>query len=204
MIFNGYHFYTDLSERYNEPHRRYHDIQHIENCFGVLARIRALLSKVELTENEEQEIAHMIWFHDVVYNVGPGVQNGDNERASAEAWMASEDSHKLPIWIVRTVRHGILDSAEHHKTLRNLTKSQEIFLDIDLSGLGSDFHTFMESGDDIREEYSWVDDEDFRIGRGKFFKGLLARNFIYYHHVSRGMFEEQARSNINKWIELYG
>jgi predicted metal-dependent HD superfamily phosphohydrolase len=192
--------HEDLNRHYNESHRHYHNLNHIHECFDALDRVERLLSPSEFSAGDYEEIVCMIWFHDIIYNVGADVGHGDNERDSANVWLESEQAALLPYWVVNIVKNGILMSAAHTKTHKNITKSQEIFLDIDLSGLGSSYEEFLKNGENIRKEYEWVPLVDFLQARVNFFQTLVFRDFIYYNHVMRGLYEEKARANINQWI----
>ena len=57
---------------YREPHRHYHTVQHLDECFERLAPLRD-----RAAHPAEVEVA--LWFHDAVYDV----QRHDNEARSA-------------------------------------------------------------------------------------------------------------------------
>src|SRR5688572_5758065 len=69
--------FQDLMFRYSEPHRRYHTIQHLDEC---LAR----LCEIESVALRPREIEFALWFHDAIYDV----KRQDNEQRSAE-WARS-------------------------------------------------------------------------------------------------------------------
>jgi predicted metal-dependent HD superfamily phosphohydrolase len=78
--------YEDLLRRYAEPHRAYHNLQHISECEEQLAAARHLCSHAG-------EVAIAIWFHDAVYET----HAADNEKRSAElASMALLDAGASP------------------------------------------------------------------------------------------------------------
>ena len=65
--------YTELVSAYSEIHRRYHVVQHVEDCliqFDGAAEIA----------NEPDEVELALWFHDAVYKP----TSSDNELKSAE------------------------------------------------------------------------------------------------------------------------
>jgi predicted metal-dependent HD superfamily phosphohydrolase len=187
---------------YNESHRHYHNMEHITDCFAALSRLRSIMTPHELKKSVVMEIGRMIWFHDAVYNVGPEVKHGENERKSAAIWADSTEGNALPHHEMMTVWYGIMMSAEHtkHQKPAYFTMSQQIFLDIDLCGMGGSYHSFLMNGEKIMREYAWVDEDTFYDNRIKFFEQLLKRPYIYYHHVMRGMYEEKTRNNISRWI----
>ena len=52
----------ELAARYGEPHRKYHTLQHLEECFEKLDEVRTLAE-------HPAEIDLALWFHDAIYNV---------------------------------------------------------------------------------------------------------------------------------------
>ena len=54
------HDFDDLIARYSEPHRKYHTVRHLDECFAKLAEIRDYADRPA-----EVEVA--LWFHDAVY-----------------------------------------------------------------------------------------------------------------------------------------
>ena len=69
-------------QQLREPHRHYHTLEHLRECFGRFADIRKLAQ-----HPEEVEIA--LWYHDAIYDV----KKSDNEERSAElAWNAAKES----------------------------------------------------------------------------------------------------------------
>jgi Uncharacterized protein conserved in bacteria len=189
-----------LTALYTESHRHYHNIEHIEACLGMLNRYRSLLAKDEIFESRFQEAGTMIWFHDAIYDVGPDVRHGENELRSAEVWEASEEASRLLKSQSDVISDGIMRSAAHTTYDVPFYASQAMFLDIDLSSMGGTYSAFEKNGDQIRKEYEWVDDKTFNLNRAKFFETLLARPFIYYTHIMRGMLEESTRDNIKRWL----
>lgn len=55
--------FASLLERYAEPHRAYHTLDHIYSCLEHLNNVR------ELSEHPVQ-LTLAIWFHDAVYDIG--------------------------------------------------------------------------------------------------------------------------------------
>jgi len=64
--------FEELFTAYSEPHRRYHNLSHIDSCLSIFDTNRQYASNRDLIEIS-------IWFHDVVYDV----QRKDNEVKSA-------------------------------------------------------------------------------------------------------------------------
>lgn len=192
----------DLVARYDEPHRVYHNTDHLDHALSSLSNLASILTRKELNATELEEIGLMIWFHDAVYDIGPHVPHGQNERLSADLFMASTEAEMLPGNRAEIVEEGILHSASHTVCYakHSLTTTQQIFLDIDLCGMGESYDFFLENGEKIRKEYAWVDPDTFKQNRIKFFGALLKRPYIYYNLAMRGMYEAKTRQNINRWL----
>jgi predicted metal-dependent HD superfamily phosphohydrolase len=65
--------YRQLVACYSETHRKYHTIQHLDECFVHLEHVR------ELADHPE-EIELALWFHDAIYDTS----KKDNEQRSAD------------------------------------------------------------------------------------------------------------------------
>lgn len=165
--------------RYNEPHRRYHNLFHITNLFQLAAAKGIPLSRA-------QQLA--IWFHDVVYDPQ---ETMNNEQRSAQLMNDLLKDH-LPDSILRRATNMILATKRHvsddHET--------QIVLDLDLAGLGADHETYFYNKQQIREEYSYLSDESWINGRKIFITNMLNRKFIFETHWGRESFEDNARKNL--------
>jgi predicted metal-dependent HD superfamily phosphohydrolase len=200
---------------YNQPHRAYHNLNHIADCQSVL---RTLQEKLPLNEEDILRIETMIWFHDAIYDVGEHVAHGANEKNSAQFFF--DNAQKFQSHARIEIGYGIYISAHHthgyppgnaehgfHGFVNNeraegLTPNSLIFMDIDLCGMGGYYDTFMHNGDNIRKEYAWAPEPQFTQGRRKFFTALLnCRPHIYYNEVMRELFESNTRYNISRWLK---
>jgi predicted metal-dependent HD superfamily phosphohydrolase len=65
--------FGELVARYSEPHRRYHTIKHLDECFAKFEELRN-----ETIHPGEVEVA--LWFHDASYDT----KRQDNEAKSAD------------------------------------------------------------------------------------------------------------------------
>src|SRR6185312_17398721 len=64
----------ELVAAYTAPGRHYHNLAHIEDCLGALARVD------NLSAVEREILTEAIWWHDVVYDAS----RADNEELSAQ------------------------------------------------------------------------------------------------------------------------
>ena len=77
--------FEDVTARYREPHRHYHILQHLDECFAHLSEVR------ELAEHPA-EVELALWFHDAIYEV----KRSDNEERSAQWARASALAAGVP------------------------------------------------------------------------------------------------------------
>ena len=63
----------ELAAAYTAPGRHYHNLTHIEDCLGALARVE------NLSALDREILSEAIWWHDVVYDA----TRADNEELSA-------------------------------------------------------------------------------------------------------------------------
>ena len=173
--------------RYAEPHRKYHTLQHLEECL-------TLFEAVQHAPDRPAEVEMAIWFHDAIYEL---CGSSDNERASADwaheelraAGVASEIADRVHALILITKHSGVPQ-----------TRDEQVLLDVDLSILGSAPARFAEYELQIREEYGHVPGFLFRMKRRAILKSFLDRLAIYSTPLLREQLEKQARINLTKAI----
>lgn len=176
-----------LHKLYSEPHRAYHNLDHVRFLLALFD---------EFSERLEDKITvfFTIWFHDAVYDP----QKKDNEKQSAR--LAAERLRKsiVPPEKISKIVKLILATEKH--SAENLDSDGKLFLDFDLAILGSDGGVYGEYAKAIRKEYSFVSENDYKIGRGKILRDFLRRDFIFLTDIMRESFEANARRNIEREI----
>jgi len=175
--------FDGLVSRYREPHRAYHTLQHIEECFGWFAEARRLMTA-------PGEIAFALFYHDAIYDP----HASDNELKSAQ--LASDVFEMFVRMDARAV--GNLISATSLHSADGAGSEIKIMLDIDLSILGADTARFDEYERQVRREYAWVEDRAFREGRSRILNQFLARPVIYSTPFFRDRLEAGARENLKR------
>lgn len=179
--------FRDLTARYSEPHRKYHTMQHLHECFEKLQELRALARKPE-------EIELALWFHDAVYDT----RRKDNEEKSAqwarsavlEAGVAAPAGDRV-YELVMATRHNAVPAGI----------DAQILVDVDLSILGARPDRFDEYEQQVREEYSWVPGPLFRRERRKILEDFLKRQTIFQNKQFIAAYESQARANLRRSID---
>ncbi len=180
--------YKMLTDRYAEPHRFYHTLEHIAHCLDEFAPARHL-------PNHSNEVEMAIWFHDAIYNT----HRKDNEEQSAE--LAAQTAREIGRPNVFAIYvYGLILATKHDAIPKSI--DAEVLVDVDLSILGQPPAVFGEYERDIRKEYGWVSDEQFRIGRSGLLQQLLDDNpFVYHTGFFRAKYTMQARENIQRSLE---
>jgi predicted metal-dependent HD superfamily phosphohydrolase len=176
-----------LRERYQEPHRRYHDQRHIDT---VLARVDELVAAEDLSDDQRAVLRLAAWFHDAVYDT----TSGDNEELSAQlaeqTLLALEAGPGVADEVGRLVRL----TAGHVVEADDVAGA--VLCDADLSILAARPDRYDAYRRQVRAEYQHVPDDAFRTGRAAVLRRLLARDPLYATVAARARGEQAARANL--------
>ena len=183
---DNYGTYQALAKSYSEKHRYYHTYKHVEACLNHLDKT------TDLAKNPEQ-IELAIWFHDAIYK--PTSKN--NELESAQWADDFLKQNKVTKKIKNNIYHLIMATLHNGKLKTN---DQKLLVDIDLTILGSRPEIYDVFEKNIREEYKWVPKFIFRKKRKDILKSFLAKDYIFNHKYFIEKFENQARINLNSWV----
>lgn len=175
-----------LLDRYAEPGRHYHTINHVNHCLGQARLMAGLLPDVAA-------LNLAIWFHDCVYDP----MGRDNEARSAELFrelaapvMASplvDDVERL----VLVTRAG--------QAPRQADESYMV--DIDLSSFGLPWEAFLADSLDVRAERPHLTDGQYAVQQSRFLNSLLQRDAVFATDFFRERYEDVARANISRYLE---
>ena len=179
--------YDRLVAHYTASNRYYHTLSHVAGMLDLIDRIY-----IEVDNWNALQLA--IWFHDVIYEVGTGL---DNEQASADFSAEQLALLNLDPTLIETVSDLILDTK--HKQ-RPATWDGQVLVDLDLAQLGGSAEQFQRDTDNIRREYASVPDKQFWSGRGRILQQFLNRSRIYYTAPFYTRFEATARRNLAQTI----
>jgi predicted metal-dependent HD superfamily phosphohydrolase len=182
----------ELVHAYAAPERHYHNLTHIEAMLG-------LKSSYEDALSDPQSVEAAIWFHDAIYDT----RRHDNEEKSAElaagrlAGLLSPDRIAFVVGMIRaTAGHHVPDGLDDARR-----RDCALFLDMDLSILGSTPDLFSAYEDAVRREYGWVPDALWHEGRRKILQGFLDRPAIYASPQFSASHEAAARANLARSLE---
>lgn len=177
-----YDGYLELVELYSQSNRKYHNLFHIASCLDEFESVHQFL-------NHPNEVEIALWYHDVIYNT----KEKDNEEKSAELAEQRLSKAGLKPQFINNATTMIL--ATKHNAIPDKLDAKFI-VDIDLSILGKSEKEFDEYEKNIRREYDWVSEEQFRAGRFSILNGFMKREHIYLTDFFRQKYEAQARTNL--------
>jgi predicted metal-dependent HD superfamily phosphohydrolase len=177
----------DLTTRYSEPQRHYHTRAHVE-------ALLAFADEYAESITDQKALGFAIWFHDAVYDV----RRNDNEEASAELARSTMKRLGGESSLIERVVSMVLSTKMHQPTPDDF--DTQLFLDFDLSILGSDAATYDLYAAAIRKEYSIVPSFLFKRERKKILSRFLERPQLYFTGVMRDRFERGARENLRREI----
>ncbi len=172
---------------YAEPHRAYHTLEHLRECFEHLDGAAAHAER-----HVEVELA--LWFHDAIYDT----RALDNEARSAlwayevlvDAGVSRATARRVSDLILVTKHDGTAQTGD-----------QALLLDIDLAIFGADEARFDAYEQQVRREYAWVEEPEFRATRSGILKSFLERPALYLTQHFGDRFEAEARRNLARSLE---
>lgn len=173
--------FENVINRYSEPHRFFHNIEHID---FVLHNLKAA----------QPETILAVIYHDIIYVPG-SVQN---EYCSAQ--LAANHLTMLGVkkpLIMKVSRHIL--STEQHVPI-DLLGSEE-FLDSDMSILAAKKPIFNKYCEDIRLEFPHLSNSEFESQRSRWALEQLGRKKIF-HSVKNSRLEKIARENLRTLTKI--
>ena len=201
-VFPGAHktaltpFVDQLAAAYNEPHRTYHNLEHVAD---VVEKILAYSGRLRSQR-------HVVWallWHDAVYDPRSGSNEADS--VSLAARVADE---------LRASGIGDAPDLDETRRLIMLTCHSAVgpdplvdpdgaaLIDVDLSVLGALPERFLRYDADIRVEYAHVPEAAFISGRLAVLRSFLSRDKIFLTDEFHSRLEGQARENLRAAISL--
>ena len=169
--------FEDVCVHYAEMGRFYHTLGHI----GAMLETVTGLSSFARNLNA---VKLAVWLHDVIYDS----RASDNEVRSAEyaeqlcEKASIQEGHVVASLILKTKTHEAGDDPD-----------AQVLIDADLAILGASESAYRTYAEQIRQEYAWVPEADYRKGRRQVLERFLTRPRIF--HLLANL-EELARRNI--------
>jgi predicted metal-dependent HD superfamily phosphohydrolase len=179
---------------YAQPHRGYHDTEHLDELIALARR--------HVPDLDDAEQLALL-FHDAVYV--PGAPRGDNERLSAKLMTATvatlQREHGTSLASAADIdRAGRIIEATLHAGPPPDDAAR--VCDLDLWRLAAPWQDFERHSLGILREnlHLHLDEAAFWKARSAFLEGMLARPFLYATPYFRERFEAKARDNLRRSI----
>ncbi len=172
-----------LVAAYSAPERHYHNLEHLGEMFRVVGRLAGCV-------DDTNALALAVWFHDAVYDS----RAKDNERRSGELAVDLLGPVGVPASVIERVVRMVWATA--HTTDPPGDRDTQALLDADLAILGAAEDRYARYAADIRKEYAWVPEADYRAGRAAVLGRFLAAPRVYHTKLMFEEFEQRARANL--------
>jgi predicted metal-dependent HD superfamily phosphohydrolase len=178
---------ADLLERWSEPHRRYHTLDHLAVMLRVID---------EHADAADDAFACRLaaWFHDAVY--APYTPDNE-ERSAALAASVLPDlgvSAGRVAEVVRLVRltagHAVADG----------DRNGALLADADLAILAAPAADYARYAAAVRQEYAAVPEDAFRSGRAQILGSFLAKPELFRAVPARAEWTARAHDNLRTEI----
>ena len=146
-----------LLSMWNESHRHYHNLNHLNDLINQINE-----KKSNFSEKEYEKLILTALFHDCIYDP----MSSTNEEKSADFFENCCVDKNNPD--IKEIKQMILDTKTHEST----TPLSESFNYYDMNIVERDFDQLLEWEKGIQEEYKSYGDE-YKEGRLKFLESLL-------------------------------
>ena len=175
---------SDLLRRWSEPHRRYHDVEHLATVLSIVDEVEA-----------PAEVRLAAWYHDAVYDP----RSGDNEERSARLAVDALTALAVAPNQVDEVARLVRLTASHEVGDGDVNGA--LLCDADLAVLARSTDGYDRYAAAIREEYAHVPEEAFRAGRAAVLRHLLDLPALYRVPRLRDRWEVPARANLRRELD---
>lgn len=172
-----------LIARWAEPHRRYHDLAHLNVVLDNLHDLAGHAKDVDA-------VRLAAWYHDAIYAGAP-----DDEENSARLAESDLTALGLPSALVAETARLVRLSATHDPAFGD--HNGETLCDADLAVLAAEPADYARYVEAVRAEYAHVPDDAFRAGRAGILRRLLAAPALFHTPAGRERWEADARANVS-------
>lgn len=172
---------------YADPHRHYHNQQHIADCLTQFDQVRQLAV-------EPNAVEFAVWLHEAGCDSHAGNKE-DSSAKLAQDWLKQAGAAEA---LTNSVGRVILATKVHDGALH---PAAPLLADVDLSILGRSPQKFWEYEQNFRHEYGWVNQKTFATKRVENLQHFLARPRLYHTKFYFARLEAQARSKVHASIE---
>lgn len=189
-----------LLANYNDPHRYYHNINHIISSLNYYDTIKHKIS-IGL---ERLVMQFAIYYHDIIYipekgdefNIPESIRYAKNALANSKTTVGDSFSYAVAECIQATNHKYLINRPDKRKYLRPF---ESYMSDIDLKNLSLTYVEFDVNNNNIRQEFNMFSTEEFNKGQVEFLKSILSLDKIYLN-PEFSFYENRARTNIESLI----
>lgn len=173
-----------LLQRWAEPHRRYHDLRHLQEVLAALD---------VLTEpgTPPPAVRLAVWFHDAVYLARPGDDEEDSALLATEVLTGLDVPARTVADVARLVRLTTVHEPGPDDG------AGALLVDADLAILAADPDRYRQYATAVRAEYAHVPDDAFAAGRAAVLDRLLQHPALFHTARGRAEWEPAARANLS-------
>ncbi len=180
--------WMQIEKQHTHHERFYHNLSHLEHLYTQLLAVKDHINNWDI-------VLFALFYHDYYYNI----HRKDNEKRSATKAFEILTQIKLPVDQIEICHQMILSTLGHQtSTLSDIN----YFTDADLSILGSDWESYQIYFKSVRLEYSFYPDFMYKKGRSKMLKHFLDMPSIFKTAYFYQQFEQQAKFNISRELDL--
>lgn len=176
--------FNEIIESYSQKHRFYHTIYHLEYMFKQFEHINYF----------NRNVFFATFFHDFIYRIG----YKHNEEHSAFIIRSRIEKLGVSLDDIIIIEDYVKKTKHHNGTEDN---DLNIFLDCDMSILGSDKFSFDQYCINVRKEYLTIDYQKFYKMRFYFLNDLLNKDKIFFSKEFNHL-ESKSRKNIKNEIDI--
>lgn len=200
------HAGRQLLHRWREPHRAYHDVEHLREVLDALDDLAESDDPGERESHDHSpgaaspEVVLAAWFHDAIYHGHPGEDEEESARLAADVLLGLG----VPQPVVRRVMGAVLITKTHETPWpagAHLEAAQ--LCDADLAVLAAPADRYRRYVAGVRREFARCDDDEFARGRSELLRGLLGRQRLFATPRGHSLWESRARANIAAELERY-
>lgn len=173
--------FINLVAAYSSSDRYYHTLKHIYQVINTI-------DSLQIYTQDLPSVKLAAWFHDIVYDT----HAQDNEEKSADYAVEILRNLAIPASNINIVHQLILNTKYHQGDDVN----SQVLLDADLAILATNSMEYQAYSQAIRQEYAWVSELEYIMGRKQVLERFLQREKIYFTPLMFDNAEQYARNNL--------
>lgn len=174
--------------------RAYHNLNHLQEMISHLPEG----SPFRLPESRRAALFGIaLVYHDIIYQAG----KKDNEKRSAdqaEAALLLAGASKAEVSFCRR----LIMATKTHQPDGPEETDQCLLIDLDLAVLARTPEGYDAYARAVRKEFRWFPDFLYRPGRRKALQHFLEQDFLYHTATFREDYEDRARANLKREMDL--